>query len=615
MTARLPRTATAGVSLAALLLCFGAAFAQAPPALPGPLPAPLPAPLPPSIVLPPLPDVSVRIGPGDEAKSAPGQPAPVAQPHTAPALVPPVVVETSSPPKAAPAPAPVFQNATPAAAPVPPPAAAQNAGGDPALRAALEALVKEPLARPQAAVRQQREVLLAFYAARGFAPLWLADGGWTKAARGAQARLEKSDADGLDVKLPPAADLRGAEAKTLAEAELALSQAVVVYGRQASGGRVNPRSISGLITEKPEVAEADKILNFVASAGDGDAALVSFNPPQAGYRALREKLAELRASRPPEPARIAAGPTLRVGMKDARVPSLRARLSISPDPAAASDELLYDAGVAGAVAAFQRSKGLPSFGQLNAATVDALDSGGPARIQSEIIANMERWRWLPRNTAPDQIEVNIPDYTVKVTRGGVVVHTARVVVGKPDTPTPVFSNRMQFLEVNPYWNVPQSIIKKEMLPRLASDPGYLQRQGYEVTTDRKGQMVVRQPPGNRNALGFIKFMFPNEHAVYLHDTPSRALFSQARRAYSHGCVRVDLPFKFAEIVLGRDNGWTEERVKKLIGTGNRTIPLPKHIDVHIEYFTAFVDADGQLQLRDDIYGYSRRLRAAMGLTG
>ena len=134
-----------------------------------------------------------------------------------------------------------------------------------------------------------------------------------------------------------------------------------------------------------------------------------------------------------------------------------------------------------------------------------------------------------------------------------------------------------------------------------------------MRTNRKGELIVRQPPGNRNALGFIKFMFPNEHAVYLHDTPSRGLFSATRRAYSHGCVRVDQPFKLAEIVLGKDNGWNEQRVKKLIGTGNKTIPLPQHLDVHLEYFTAFVDEDGKLQLRDDIYGYSRKLKAVMGV--
>jgi murein L,D-transpeptidase YcbB/YkuD len=171
---------------------------------------------------------------------------------------------------------------------------------------------------------------------------------------------------------------------------------------------------------------------------------------------------------------------------------------------------------------------------------------------------------------------------------------------------------MQFLIVNPSWNVPQSIIRKEMLPRLGQDPSYLQRLGYQVRRIH-GLLFVRQLPGERNALGRIKFMFPNDYSVYLHDTPSRALFGAAQRAFSHGCVRVDQPFSFAEAVLGRDNGWSAERVKRMIGGGERYVYLPKPLPVHIEYFTAFVDESGRLQLRDDIYGYSNRVKTALGL--
>ncbi len=624
--ARLSRLCLAQVSLAALLLCPGlVARAQT-------------APEAPSIVLPPPPEAGVTID------DAPVETPPAIQTPalTAPAIVPPVVVETTSPPRAeppaappvllaapepppaAPAAAPVEQAATPpAVAPEAPPVPVRTAApartspaladiGE-AIHAALDAASRERVAGP---AKQQRDAIQAVYAARGFAPLWLDDGGWTKAALGARARLEKAGEDAIDVKAAPAPILAGGDEKALADTELALTRAVVAYGVLASGGRFDPRSIGRLITDKPEVAEASKILAAVSGASDGDAALDAFNPPHAGYRALRDKLADMRRDRPAEPPRVGAGPTLKVGMKDPRVPSLRARFALNADPATITDELVYDSQVAAAVAAFQRSKGLPAFGLLNPATVAALSDGDPAKIENEIIANMERWRWLPRAAADstDRVEVNIPDFTVRVTRNGALVHTARVVVGKPDTPTPVFSNRMKFLEVNPYWNVPESIIRKEMMPKLAADPTYLHRLGYEVSTDRKGQMVVRQPPGEKNALGFIKFMFPNEHAVYLHDTPSRSLFANPRRAYSHGCVRVDMPFKLAEIVLGKDNGWSEERVKKLIGTGNKTIHLPKQIDVHIEYFTTFVDDAGKLQLREDIYGYSRKLRAAMGLS-
>jgi murein L,D-transpeptidase YcbB/YkuD len=195
---------------------------------------------------------------------------------------------------------------------------------------------------------------------------------------------------------------------------------------------------------------------------------------------------------------------------------------------------------------------------------------------------------------------------------GTMVNESKVVVGKPDTPTPIFSDTMQFVVMNPSWNVPQSIIKNEYLPKLASDPNYLIRQGF-VVTYRNNQMVVRQPPGERNALGHIKFMFPNRFSVYLHDTSSRSLFASDKRAFSHGCVRVDQPYKFAEVVMGAENGWTEQRVKKLVGGREQRIDLKRQLPVHIAYFTAFVDDDGELKRLDDIYGYNRRVLAALGL--
>jgi murein L,D-transpeptidase YcbB/YkuD len=264
------------------------------------------------------------------------------------------------------------------------------------------------------------------------------------------------------------------------------------------------------------------------------------------------------------------------------------------------------------VADFQKANGLPASGVLTARTIAVLSGGQPSRLENEILANMERWRWMPRDMGESRIEVNIPDFEVSVIEDGEVVSRHRVVVGKEQTPTPIFSNRMQFLIVNPYWNVPPSILRKEMLPKLAADPNYLHRLGYEVFS-RDGHLAVRQPPGERNALGRIKFMFPNDYAVYLHDTPSRALFAEEKRAFSHGCVRVDDPFQFAETVLGK--GWSEARVKGLIGGKERYVFLPKPLPVHLEYFTTYVDSSGRVQLRDDIYGYSHRVKTALGLEG
>ena len=485
-----------------------------------------------------------------------------------------------------------------------------------AMKQALDAYIKEP-ARTHAA-RREREAVSAFYAARAYAPVWFEKDSWTPAAKAALAQLEHADEDGLSLKAGSLPVLTATTSTDRAATDLALSLAVVTYGRQASGSRIDPQTIDKLITEKPDVAEPAHILTSVASAPDAASALRSFNPVQAGYRALREKLIEVRREKPKAQDLIAAGPTLKVGMKDPRVPVIRARFGLNGQPLAQplaedADALLYDTRVASAVADFQRSNGLPASGQLTARTVAALSGGDPARLEAELIANMERWRWRARGESPERIEVNIPDFSVRVFHDHAEYYKARVIVGKPTTQTPIFSNRMQFIEVNPYWNVPDSIIKKEMMPKMAEDPTYLQKLGYEVSTAKNGRMIVRQPPGERNALGRIKFMFPNQHAVYLHDTPTRALFANVTRAYSHGCVRLDQPFKFAEVVLGKENGWTEERARKLIGGKNETIHLPRAIDIHIGYYTAFVDEAGKLQLREDIYGYSAKVRAALGL--
>jgi L,D-transpeptidase YcbB len=220
------------------------------------------------------------------------------------------------------------------------------------------------------------------------------------------------------------------------------------------------------------------------------------------------------------------------------------------------------------------------------------------------------WRLEPRDMGEERIEVNVPDFTLRVLRGQEELHQARIIVGKPDSQTPIFSNAMRYILVNPSWSVPVSIIKKEMMPKLAQDPDYLKNLGFEVT--QHGDMIsVKQPPGEKNALGRIAFMFPNEHSVYLHDTPSRGLFSSSRRAFSHGCVRVDQPLRLAEIVMG--SGWSEQRFRSLLGDTERTVFLPRPLPIHIEYFTAFVDDDGGLQLRDDLYGHMRRIESALGL--
>ncbi len=496
-----------------------------------------------------------------------------------------------------------------AEAPVPPPASPIQL----ALRAAVEQMKAAPLARasagqtPAAALRVEREEIAALYESRDFAPLWIQGENFAPAARAAVARINRAREDGLDLSqyVPPTLDAVSPEA--MARAELALSQAAVGYARQASGVRVAPRSI-GLITAKAEIASPTDALLRVSSSPNAGDVLAGFNPPHQAYRELREKLVDVRRERPAVASqRIQSGPVLKIGMKDPRVPLVRARFGIDAAADGPESELVYDTRVASAVADFQRANGLPANGALTARTIAALSGGDPPRLEREILASMEMWRWAPRDMGATRIEVNITDYRSRLVRDGKVAHSMRVIVGKPETPTPVFSDTMRFMVVNPSWHVPQSIIRKQ----LAQDPNYYARNGYEVVR-RGNNIFVRQPPGERNALGHIKFMFPNDHAVYMHDTPNRNLFNASRRAFSHGCVRVDQPFRFAEALM-EETGWSEQRLRTLLGRGERTIQFKAAVPVHIMYYTAFVDDEGKLQLREDLYGYSRKVQAAIGI--
>jgi len=356
------------------------------------------------------------------------------------------------------------------------------------------------------------------------------------------------------------------------------------------------------------------VLAGLAGSSDPAALLAGFQPPHAGYRALKARLREMRdaTAAAPVPQPVFDGPPLREGTLDPRVPLLRNRLDLEARP-----DTLYDAELRRAVAALQKRNRIRTTGVFDARTADLLEPHPKARslqglASADIIANMERWRWLPQDLGDRHIMVNLPDFSLRLVEGGRTIHRARVIVGKTETQTPVFSHRMEHVVVNPSWHIPPSIMKNEILPGLARDPGYAARRGYEVV--RRGNTIsVRQPPGERNALGFIKFMFPNQHSVYLHDTPSRGLFSADRRAFSHGCVRVDQPFRLAEFVLG-DQGYTEERLRRLIGSGERTIRLTKHLPVHLGYFTVFIDDDGHLQRREDLYGHDGRVKTALGLS-
>jgi murein L,D-transpeptidase YcbB/YkuD len=312
-------------------------------------------------------------------------------------------------------------------------------------------------------------------------------------------------------------------------------------------------------------------------------------------------------------------------MKDDRVPLLRDRLAVAaPEiPEGATDAVVdttYDQALVDAIKAFQESLGLTADGVLGPATVAALN-GGSNVSKDDIVANMERWRWEPENFGDFHVEVNIPEFTVWIMQDGAPVHSTRVVVGTPTHQTPVFSDEIQNIVVNPYWNVPPSIATAEIKPHLIANPYYLDSQNMEMlaggkvinaaaidwTTTNINNYHIRQKPGPGNALGKIKFLFPNEHDVYLHDTPSKSLFSRAFRAYSHGCVRVQNPMDFAAALIETNPELTLAKIEALEGPKEKWVTLQNHIPVHLMYFTLRVDEDGTIRSYGDVYGHNKKL--------
>ncbi|WID98314.1 L,D-transpeptidase family protein [Bosea vestrisii] len=459
-------------------------------------------------------------------------------------------------------------------------------------------------ALPRLSARERADIVAA-YAANENRPFWIDGKDLSAAGKQIAARLGHAGEDGLrtgDYLLPV---FEANDKDSLAAADIRLSALAVLYARDARGGRIDPRRLSKLITPKLELPSATEVLSELTGSADAGAVLAAYNPQHAGYQRLKAKLAELRIHKPETPvARIPAGPALKVGMRDARVPLVRARLGLG-----SSEEPVFDRSTALALADFQKQAGLRADGVLSDQTVAALAMPPSTRLESDIVAQMERWRWLPTDLGENRIVVNIPEYKMRVMHGEKLVHEARVIVGKPESATPVFSHKMDHVVVNPSWFVPPSILKKEFLPGLANDPNYGARRGYVVTRGKNGNISVRQPPGERNALGWIKFMFPNDHAVYLHDTPNRSLFGAGKRAFSHGCVRVENPFALADQVLGPE--WTAERLKRLIGSGERTIKLPQPLAIHLVYETFVVNEAGAVSTFDDIYGFHRLVRNAL----
>lgn len=477
--------------------------------------------------------------------------------------------------------------------------------------------------------------LLAFYQERNFQPIWLDGAKASKKARDLIEILSSARADGLEPADYATARLKGmveaASGTDPAQLESLLSFAAVHYGNDLAAGRVDPSTIDDEIQQHPEKIPPGKLIRDVAAAADLKAFFASLPPQTVNYRRLRDALAQYRViAEKGGFVPVQAGEPIKPGASDPRVPVLRERLAQSGlQTTPAGDPATYDSALEQAVRTFQQRHGLPLDGTIGKKTFEALNVPIERRIE-QMVMNLERRRWLPDDLGERYVFVNMADFELKVVDGAHTIHTTRVVVGTPFHRTPVFSDSIKYVELNPFWNVTPSIASKELLPKLKRDPGYLGKNGYRLfsgwgagasevdphsvdwsqVSASHFTYKIRQDPGPKNSLGQIKFVFPNTQNIYLHDTPSRQLFQETMRAFSHGCIRVQNPVDLAVVLLKDKDGegWTKEKLTQVIASGEqKTITLPKPLPVHLVYLTAWVNKDGSVNFRDDIYGRDNRL--------
>jgi murein L,D-transpeptidase YcbB/YkuD len=451
--------------------------------------------------------------------------------------------------------------------------------------------------------------LSRFYGERQYQPIWTDASGFNAAGRSALGALTKADVEGLSPNdyLISAFAASSAQPDGLAASEILLSATVLRFARDLGWGVTLPEEVDTNNDYTKAPFDGYLILQQLASAPDPGASLLGLAPKSLAYVQLKKTLAELRVIRSDRGwSTVSTGPTLRLADTSPRVQELRNLLVERGDlesQYATGDT--FDAPLGDALTRFQRRLGLEPDGVYGADVVRELNVPISARIL-QVRLGLERLRWLPDEFTGRRVGVNLADFRVYVLDDEVVTFQTRAVIGKQLNETPMFSARMTYVVINPYWNVPTSIARGEILPKVRKDPNYLSRNHMEMNGS-----TVRQLPGPWNALGRYKFIFPNVHNVYLHDTPSKALFDRAQRAYSHGCVRVDNPAGLAAVLLARQ-GWTPERIASSVDTGTETVvTLDVPIPVHITYVTAFMDQDGKLNYRRDVYGRDRKLIAAL----
>jgi L,D-transpeptidase YcbB len=403
------------------------------------------------------------------------------------------------------------------------------------------------------------------------------------------------------------ANLRAADPALRRRGEDALLDAAVRYAQALRSGRLAASDFYRDWHIRPAFSDARIGLSQAMAADRLEPWLADLAPPHPGYRALVAALGHYRAIAAAGGWPILdAGPPLKLGEESDRAATVRGRLALEQFITPTTDNpRLYDAGLEAAVARYQALRGLNEDGVVGAATVRSLNVPISDRI-AVMEANLERWRWLPRQMPDRRVEVNIAAAQLQAFQAGRLVLAMRTVVGRPADPTPMFADEIEAVVFNPPWNVPAGIAAKEVLPRAARDPGYLARQGF-VFVGEGSSRRLQQKPGPTSALGLFKFDLPNPYSVYLHDTPTRTVFALDRRTLSHGCVRLESPRDLAIWALG-----DVQAIDQAVASGQTsTIRLAAPLPVYLLYWTAFVSEDGDLNFRDDVYGWDRRMLAAL----
>ena len=519
-------------------------------------------------------------------------------------------------------------------------------GRSEAIRIAIQERLSEKFTAASNARKSEQGALVEYYSVPENRLLWVDEDGFTDRAKAVMDEIRQADDYGLRASaypLPKASsgDSLNGDVKVLADAEIKISFAVLGYARDARGGRIDPRRLNPNLDPTLALPNPLEVIESIAFRSDPAAYLRSFQPAHPQFEALRKALIEARGGKASTTVvKIPDGPLLKIGIDDDRVALLRQRLELPAEGGV--KETLFDESVEAAVRGFQATHGAMPDGVVGPGTRRLLNgphraAASPARTRL-ILLNMERWRWLPHDLGPFYVTVNIPEFMLRVVGEGKPVLTSRVVVGKPNKQTPVFSDEMQTIVFGPYWNMPNSIKTEEIRPYIREEGGWfggggwntavLQRHdlrinvgGREVDPSRIDwnridirSLRIYQPPGPKNVLGNVKFVFPNKHDVYMHDTPQKHLFARPIRAESHGCMRVQNPDQLALTLLRQDQDWTPGRVAAAIQNGyDQQIPLRQKIPVYTTYFTLWVNDDGSMSTFGDVYGHDARMSAALRL--